>query len=488
MIFHINAITNFFLLAVASTTQYAVDAKKDDDDRSVPCYDYSEIFGDLAYDECKETKLFKRIKNAFHNQDKISDTKCKGGLSRDLNAITNTVNQGTDAGKQALQDMCDDALADAIEASMSKKNSWEFLESSPHAINLEEFFDGQGYLNDETGNFHQDPNDFLKKGGYDKFNYIGDDVRLNDHYRTSDVSYYGGEAIYKFYQNEAQFTYLNAPTLDFEGGCEKTNAAVCCWHRDRQYFDDNGNCSPGDCANQNPGDNTDLCWMETEDGPFPYPEDVTEGDLHCHGFAWSTLEETYGDVNTNAKWNNLFFVSMYDHLYTRGYSDSITDDPKIAGEQAMCGCVEEMSSAIARADCTEVVGKTNYTASLNEDGLLVIEQKPDTFFLKFRECNGFDYDDSITPQQFKEEYNFNYEDAGLERSDNDLSAFVFSQYLEGKVTENHVAEYEKTVVGYRDPSVNDSDNKRNFLCEEKFKDKFNEEFVEREVIVEQTTE
>merc|ERR1711971_1392909 len=295
------------------------------------------------------------------------------------------------------------------------------------------------------GNFHQDPNDFLKKGGYDKFNYIGDDVRLNDHYRTSDVSYYGGEAIYKFYQNEAQFTYLNAPTLDFEGGCEKTNAAVCCWHRDRQYFGDNGNCSPGDCANQNPGDNTDLCWMETEDGPFPYPEDVTEGDLHCHGFAWSTLEETYGDVNTNAKWNNLFFVSMYDHLYTRGYSDSITDDPKIAGEQAMCGCVEEMSSAIARADCTEVVGKTNYTASLNEDGLLVIEQKPDTFFLKFRQC------------------------------------------LEGKVTDKHVEEYEKTVVGYRDPSVNDSDEERNILCEEKFTEKFNEEFIEREVIIEEMT-
>jgi len=485
MIFRINAIVTFLVLAVTSTTQFSVDAKEDVD-KSVPCYDYSKIFGDLAYDECKETTLFKRIKEAFNEQNDVSDTKCKGGLSRDLNAITNTVGQGTDAGKQALQDMCDDALADATEAAMSKKDSWEFLESPPHTIDLEEYFDGKGYLNDETGNFQQDENDFLKDG-YDKYNYIGDDVRLNDHYHTSDVSYYGGEAIYKFYQNEAKSAYLNAPTLDFEGGCGKTNAAVCCWHRDRQYFDKNGNCKPGDCANQNPGDNTDLCWMETEDGPFAYPEDVTEGDLHCHGFAWSTFEETYGDVNTNAKWNNLFYVSMYDHLYTRGYANSITDDPKIAGEQAMCGCVEEMSSAIARADCTEAVGKTNYTSILNEEGLLVIEQKPDTFFLKFRACEGFDYDDSITPEEFNEEYNFNYEDAGLERSDNDLSAFVFRQYLEGKVTDNHVEEYEKTVVGYRDPSVNDSDEERNILCEEKFTEKFNEEFIEREVIIEEMT-
>merc|ERR1711924_541962 len=56
-------------------------------------------------------------------------------------------------------------------------------------------------------------------------------------------------------------------------------------------------------------------------------------------------------------WNNLFFVSMYDHLYQRGYVDSVTDDPQIAGSQAMCGCVEDMNP-VARADCTEAVGRT----------------------------------------------------------------------------------------------------------------------------------
>merc|ERR1712072_1184583 len=124
----------------------------------------------------------------------------------------------------------------------------------------------------------------------------------------------------------------------------ETNAAVCCWHRDRQYFDRNGDCGARNCANADPGDNTDLCWTETEDGTvFPYPGSATEQHLHCHGFAWGNELEGQYDLNGNLKWNNLFFVSMYDHLYTRGYAESITNDPSIAGEQAMCGCVEDMA-------------------------------------------------------------------------------------------------------------------------------------------------
>ena len=253
----------------------------------------------------------------------------------------------------------------------------------------------------------------------------------------------------------------------------------------RQYFDKNGNCARQDCAKSNPGDNTDVCWTEDDgiDSPYPYPGGVTEQDLHCHGMAWSTLEDTSGDVNANARWNNLFFVSMYDHLYTRGYAESITDDPLIAGEQAMCGCVEDMSAVIARADCTEAVGRTNYTASL-DDGKLVIEHVPDSFRIQFRACEGFNYDDTISPEQYDEDYDFNYEEAELERSDNDLSAFVFRQYLEGKIDKDHVSEYEKTVVGYRNITVNDSDEERDKVCEEKFKSKFpNTEYKEKVIVV-----
>lgn len=102
------------------------------------------------------------------------------------------------------------------------------------SADLEEFFEGKGYLNKETGNFQQDANDFVKRGGHERFNYVGDDPRENDHYSTSDASYHGGEAILQFYTNEARSAFLDAPTADFQKGCNATNAAVCCWQRDRQ--------------------------------------------------------------------------------------------------------------------------------------------------------------------------------------------------------------------------------------------------------------
>lgn len=472
MIIRTSTITTFLALATVASTTNAKKQKNSNVEK--PCYDYSGVLDDIGYDDCSGRKLFRKMKTAFKEQNDQSNVRCVGGFIRDMNAITNTVGQGEEVALQTLQELCDDALADASDAMIVQKDSFEFLKSEPHSIDLEEFFDGKGPLNDETGNFQQETKDFEKKGGKDKFIYMGEDPRLNDHYPTSDVSFYGGEAIYKFYNNEAQSSYLTAPTLDFESGCQHTNAAVCCWHRDRQYFDKNGNCGPADCANQAPGDNTDLCWMETdEEGPVPYPEDVVEGDLHCHGFAWSQLDE---DVNTAAKWNNLFYVSMYDHLYTRGYADSITDDPNIVGQQAMCGCVEDMQSKLARADCTEAIGKTNYTASINEEtGYLEVSHKPETFQIVFRACEGYDFDESITPQQFQEEYNYNREDAGLESSNNDLSAFMFKQYLRGDIEESHVEAYEKTIVGYRDPSVNDDDEKRQIVCKAKYEEEFGQD-------------
>jgi len=483
MIFQINTISTFLVLAAVLTTS-SVNAKAlnnpTNKDLSIPCYDYSETFGALGAEECTERKLSNIIGNTFRAQN-VAPTKkkCKGGLNRDIMALTSTSTIA--AAKQALTDMCSDSLADAIDVAVETKDTWAFLEDEPHAIELDTFFEGGTFLNDETGNFRQDPDTFERKGGSNKFNYIGEDVRLNDHYPTSQDSYMGGQKILQFNGKQAKSAYLSAPTIELEGGCPLTNTAVCCWHRDRQYFDNNGNCSPGDCANQMPGDNTDLCWTEGgDDSPHPYPGSVTEGDLHCHGFAWSTLDETAGDVNTNAKFNNLFYISMYDHLYTRGYANSITDDPLIMGdEQAMCGCAEDMTTKVARADCTEAIGRTNYTASLGTDGLLSIEYEIDSFQIHFRACEGFDYDGDITPTQYKEEYNLNYEDAGLERSDNDLSAFVFRQFLEGKLDEDHVLGYEKSVIGYRNPLVNDSDEERNKICAEKFIEKFPDNKYER---------
>jgi hypothetical protein len=240
------------------------------------CYEYPRVL-ELGHNKCTDRTLFLHIREQYLETARSGAPKCDGGLSRELMALTRSLD--VDAAHEALQMMCANALREASD--QADIIGWGKLEGEG-SIDLEEFFQGAGFLNDETGNFQQEERDFLKRGGYEKFIYIGDDPRRNDHYPTTDESYSGGQAISSFYQNDLSESFLSSPTTSGfqEGSCQSSNTAVCCWHRDRQYFDKNGNCVQGDCANQNPGDNTDLCWIEDGDEVFPCPGDVTENDLH----------------------------------------------------------------------------------------------------------------------------------------------------------------------------------------------------------------
>ena len=40
--------------------------------------------------------------------------------------------------------------------------------------------------------------------------------------------------------------------------CPNTHSIICCWGRDRQSNDDNGNCKANDCDNAQPADNSNL--------------------------------------------------------------------------------------------------------------------------------------------------------------------------------------------------------------------------------------
>ena len=133
--FRVAAVTTFLVLAVVSTSSI-VEAKVD---RSITCYDYSDVFNNfnLKGIECTGRKLLFRIKNHFHLQNSNPDTKvkCRGGLGRELMALTNTTGQNSDAAKRQLQFLCDDALLDAsIEAAIKEKSTWGSLKSEPHEI------------------------------------------------------------------------------------------------------------------------------------------------------------------------------------------------------------------------------------------------------------------------------------------------------------------------------------------------------------------
>jgi len=40
----------------------------------------------------------------------------------------------------------------------------------------------------------------------------------------------------------------------------------------------------------------------------------------------------------------------------------------------------------------------------------------------------------------------------------------------------HIEAFEQTIVGYRDPSVNEGDKERQALCKAKYEEKFGEEY------------
>ena len=135
--FRIAAVTTFLVLAVVFTSSIVVEAKVD---RSTTCYDYLDVFNNLNLKalDCNGRKLLIRIRNHFFLQKNNPDTKvkCRGGLGRELMALTNTTGQNSDAAKRQLQFLCDDALLDAsVEAAMiSPKSTWGSLTSEPHSI------------------------------------------------------------------------------------------------------------------------------------------------------------------------------------------------------------------------------------------------------------------------------------------------------------------------------------------------------------------
>ena len=161
------------------------------------------------------------------------------------------------------------------------------------------------------------------------------------------------EAVRDFYEGVAEhdrvswpgsLTNFQSDEVDSEGmpTC-KTGAAMCVWPKDRQANDNNGNCAkPYDinCVDKDPADNTDLCFVDASRGAtsnelgadealylFPGDNNNGEGAIHCHGLAWSNDVD---HASARYKGNNLFYVSMYDHMYVRGYVKNIPGAP-------MCG-------------------------------------------------------------------------------------------------------------------------------------------------------
>ena len=202
----------------------------------------------------------------------------------------------------------------------------------------------------------------------------------------------------------------------------KLQSAMCCWVSDRQANDNNGNCAtPYDerCTDADPGDNTDLCAVDMSrstkdsthvDDGFAIFSGSTEGPVHCHGFAWGE-DETEADFRYRA--NNLFYVSMSDHLHDRGYVRNVQGAP-------MCGCVEHMP-IVSRSDCTEITAKEFFKFTFPADYSGDIQASLDYVDLAFNACRA--------------------------SNNNNLQRFVERLRNEGRLSKPIYDKFRNTVVG-----------------------------------------
>ena len=222
---------------------------------------------------------------------------------------------------------------------------------------------------------------------------------------------------------------------------------MCCFGRDRQPNDNNGNCADPietNCRYADPADNSNLCWTDTDiptyDAPFNFAG-KSEGPIHCHGLAWGEDENSF---EAQLRFNNLFYVSLFDHMYTRGYVETTVDSDNIG----MCDCVENMP-VVTRADCTQVDVMQTFTITYNNGGLSAASAGE--LDINFNACQGTDPSNG-TPEA------------------NDLGSYVYRLNQDGKISDEIMEGVFETVVGYERPN----DNQNEAACESAYLDTFGE--------------
>lgn len=294
---------------------------------------------------------------------KIMRTSGRGDCGTLRQEIKDTFGVNPNGLNSLIRTACDEApepnidpsvsFYDILDDSIISRNGDDVLDAVENESRfLKEFYDGNTFMNEEvTGSFNP-------------------------------VS----RQIKSFYQNAATSEIVAWPddSIDNFDSCE-LNTVMCCWVADRRA-DNDGNCATPlseNCVDADPADNTDLCYVDNTrspqanhvDGGFILFPNNVEGPTHCHGFVFSDDES---EESALYKANNLFYVSMYDHLRNRGYVRNVPGAP-------MCGCLEQMPT-VSRSDCTQTEHDYYYTFTYNGDSSLsatVSGRK-----VKFISCDG----------------------------------------------------------------------------------------------------
>jgi hypothetical protein len=336
---------------------------------------------------------FDTILAAYQQQvfDVTGATSCTDGTvtaAEELNALLTSLNQDVDS-------ICSD-----LYANMDKT---EFYEAAAKGTDFE--FE-KAYYNGYTSWVEEV-----------ETTYESDDGSVTSRLRVD------AAPVNAFYQGKGSYSQVNMPPIENFETCS-SNAAMCCWTADRQARDNNGNCNTNtyseNCVDKDPADNTNLCSVDLAKGgyasgfnspgivEFPGDGDNGEGSIHCHGYAWANDDM---DTITRYRANNLFYVSLYDHMHQRGYVENVPGAP-------MCGCVEKMPIA-TRSDCTQVDVTEDYSVVYDGNSVVATMDKVE---VDFNACQG------------------------KNNRNNDLYAYVYRLYEEGKVNRHQFGAVGRTLT------------------------------------------
>lgn len=395
----IDIVSSLFLVnATSARIAGSSNTNNKDQDRSmqtVACFASSNLKFTVENGECSASEVIEGIQAKIDNKNN-----CNHDAETEIELLTG----GNGAALLAnVTAQCEEISAENIANQRYLQGSMKGDMRNERKI--EEFFDGGTNLNEER--------QYTDEEGVERWVLQDDFSKINS-----------------FYENAALGDLIEYPNnmKNFED-CE-VRAAYCCWIQDRQAGDNNGNCAtPYDdnCVNADPGDNTDLCYVDMTDGSasshiaggFSIFPDDEEGDIHCHGFAWGNDEDA---LDVRYKGNNLFYVSMYDHFYQRGYVRGVPGAP-------MCGCAEQMP-VVSRADCTEM--------DISEKFRYIFDHASQ----KFR----------VVDKGVTIEYNACQ---GANDNNNDLEAYYERLVDEDRATATELETLQEKLVGDCDPAIED---------------------------------
>lgn len=268
--------------------------------------------------------------------------------------------------REAVTDMCIESTEAAPPpnrraTAVSFRDFFQQLAFQPQD-DAEEFFNGGTFLNTE----------------YDGPNGSGD-LSVN------------AAVIQSFYDSTVTTTVLTFPDGEqeedyFVEGLQdcSSNSVICCYVADRQN-DGFGTCRDNvDCKDEEPVDNTDVCYVRYRETAFAahvaggvslFPSNI-EGPVHCEGFVWASDEN---DASYRFRGNLLFHLALKKNLYDQGYVRPVPGAP-------LCGCSAKMP-VISEADCVEVVVDELYNFVFSPDQDTVVDNQGFTK-ISFKECSG----------------------------------------------------------------------------------------------------